>query len=75
MKELEPGDLVEMFFDKRTMKFDRYRQPDFLEGVAVVISGPHKGPGNSVTYELRFQNRHRVARVPASMIRLLSSRN
>ena len=61
---IEPGDLVEMIFDKKAMNFNRYRQAGFLEGVAVVISGPHEqriGPMNSTTYEIRFQTRNAVS--------------
>ena len=70
----QPGDLVEIIFDKKLMNFDRYGQTQYLQGLAVVIAGPHKSIRNPNIYTVRDQKRQKSVLVSGNMLRLVSPR-
>jgi len=70
----QPGDLVEIIFDKKLMNFDRYGQTQYLQGLAVVIAGPHKSTRNPNIYTVRDQKRQKSVLVSGNMLRLVSPR-
>lgn len=70
----QAGDLVEVILDKKSMKFDRYKTSNHIEGLAIVTGGPHESPNIPDTYTIRLQTLEKTIVVSGSVLRLVSPR-
>ena len=70
----QAGDLVEVILDKKSMKFDRYKTSNHIEGLAIVTGGPHERPNIPDTYTIRLQTLEKTIVVSGSVLRLVSPR-
>lgn len=70
MKTFEPGDLVNISFNKDAMKWERYKQKEPLEGLAVIVevkSFAH------LIYKVRMVKTGALLEVPGVSMQLVNS--